>query len=237
MHCCSEMLKGFCLCFSPNYITLSHPSVFQPHWLSCNFQLAPYYCIEKQASVPSKVCLNPLPFLHRVGLSPCILPAQRIDSTPSCVWFSSSQTESRALTWTSRVQLDSSQKDTGKELLSATNGRTPLCPTSSFFSSRVRKNLDENGHNSSCLCSSRLRQGVSWESRDNNLWSSWLGEVTTAEQPSPNKWHNRYLLGKKSKNICQNFILFKNTNSLQHSLNAGMLIYNFSNHQYSWVYY
>lgn len=45
--------------------------------------------------------LNPLPFLHRVGLYPCILQAQRTDSTPSCVWFSSSLIENRALTWTS----------------------------------------------------------------------------------------------------------------------------------------
>lgn len=133
MHFYLEVLEGFLSLFFPKYITWTHPSVFQPYWLSCNFQVTPYYFIERQAPVPSKVSLNPLPFLHRVGLSPCILPAQRTDSTPSCVWFLSSQTESRALTWTSRVQLDSSQKDTGKELLSATNGRTPLCPTSSFF--------------------------------------------------------------------------------------------------------
>lgn len=116
-----------------NYETLSHPGLSQPCWQNYNFQVAPYKHIKKWASAPSKDCLNPLPFLHRVGLYPCILPAQRIDSTPSCVWFSSSLIESRALTWTSKALLDSSQKDTGKELVSAENGRTPLCPTSSFF--------------------------------------------------------------------------------------------------------
>lgn len=124
-----------------NYETLSRPGSSQLCWQNYNFQVAPYKHVKKQASAPSKVCLNPLPFLHRVGLYPCILPGQRTDSTPSCVWFLSSLIESRALTWTARALLDSSQKDTGKELVSAENGKTPLCPTSSFlfFFPRERK--------------------------------------------------------------------------------------------------
>lgn len=76
---------------------------------------------------------NTLPFLHRGGLNPCTPPAQRTDSTPSCAWSGTSLIGNRALIWTLRVLLDSSQKNTGKELLAAENGRTPLCPTSSFF--------------------------------------------------------------------------------------------------------
>lgn len=115
-----------------------------------------------------------LPFLHRAGLSPCIPPGQRTDSTPSCAWYGTSQIGNRALIRTLRVLLDSFQKNTGKVLLTAENGRTPLCPTSSFFffssfSCVRRKPWQEKRHSSSWLSSSCLRQGVSWKSRDNNL--------------------------------------------------------------------
>lgn len=128
---------------------------------------------------------NALPFLHREGLNPCIPPAQRTDSTPSCAWFGTSLIGNRALIRTWRALLDSSQRNTGQALLAAENGRTPLCPTSSFFFlsfSCVRKKpWQEKRHSSSWLRSSCLRQGVRWESRDNNLQSVRLRGVTAAE--------------------------------------------------------
>lgn len=128
---------GYCYCFYliPT-IFLLKKNVFHLVLPSQQNDNSESYCknaSRKQACSLFKCWSNPLPFLHREGLYPCIPPAQRIDSTPSCAWFSASLIESRALIWTLRVQLDSSQKDTGKELLSAKNGRTPLCPTSSFF--------------------------------------------------------------------------------------------------------
>lgn len=76
---------------------------------------------------------NTLPFLHRGGLNPCTPPARRIDSTPSCASYVTSLIGNRAWIRTLRAPLDSSPKNTGKARSAAGNGRTPLCPTSSFF--------------------------------------------------------------------------------------------------------
>ena len=76
---------------------------------------------------------NTLPFLHRAGLNPCTPPARRTDSTPSCASCATSLIGNRALIRTLRAPLDSSPKNTGKARSAEENGRTPLCPTSSFF--------------------------------------------------------------------------------------------------------
>lgn len=196
--------------------------------------------MKKQTSAPSKVYLNPLPFLHRVGLYPCILPAQRIDSTPSCVWFSSSLIENRALTWTLWALLDSSQKDTGKELVSEENGKTPLCPTSSFlffFSSVKEKTLTKAGTIpvvSVALASGRVSAG----SPEKII----CRVVNWKMSPLLNSLHQRNgVMGTypgKRKELLSEFKFFlKNANSLQLSHHASKLfIYYFSPHQHQRVY-
>lgn len=90
---------------------------------------------------------NSLPCLHRGDLSPCILPARRTDSIPSCASFGTSLIENIAWIWTLAIQLDSSQRNKGRDLQAVENGTTLLCPASSFsfflFAVKEKKNLEK----------------------------------------------------------------------------------------------